>query len=126
MSTIWDVAMNMEKEGIAFYKAQQASTANKQLSGVFGMLAREEQAHLDLFTNLQKSAPVTARPESTLIADVKKEFARLTADFAATDVIDDAAAAYRKALSMENHAVEYYTGLIAQVRDAAQLTALKS
>jgi rubrerythrin len=125
MSDIWEVAKSMEKEGLEFYKKLSKEAPNKELAGVFAVLAKEEEAHYKLFENLQKGSAVQGGAGNT-VAEVKKAFAEMTAEFSKPDVLSGAAEAYRKALSMEQGAVTYYTKVSKGIADKAQLAAVEA
>jgi rubrerythrin len=45
------IAMQMEKEGIEFYKKAEAGAPTEKERALFGRLIKEEQQHYDIFTN---------------------------------------------------------------------------
>ena len=52
---ITKIAMDMEKEGQAFYRKAAALTTDEKLSSMFILLAEQEKRHLELFFDLHKT-----------------------------------------------------------------------
>jgi len=126
MASVWETAKSMEKEGMEFYRAQAAAAPSKELKGVFTILADEEQVHYDFFDRLSKKMPAGGMGPGATIAKVKQAFAAMTASFATKEVLETASGVYRKALSMEQGAVTYYTDALAQAKGPAEKQALEA
>lgn len=125
MSDVWETAKQMELESKTLYEKLYADTANKEIAGVFGRLAREEEKHYQLFSSLQQKMPVEASQESNIVADVKAVFQELTGHFDEKEVIEDAESVYGKALGLEEKSASFYGDLLEKVDDPKEKEAVE-
>ena len=115
---ILEVAQKMEQEGIAYYEKLASETPVSELKGVFAFLAEEEQRHLEIFQTLASKKPVNDVGDGTSTTEqVKKIFEQLTTSFTLPEIVYDYEAAYRKALSMEEESVTYYSEQLSSIDD---------
>lgn len=115
---ILEVAQKMEQEGIAYYEKLASETPVSELKGVFNFLAKEEHRHLELFQALAVNSPVNQTDAGTAtMGQVKKIFEQLTSSFTLPEIVYDYEAAYRKALSMEEESVKYYSEQLSSIDD---------
>lgn len=126
MSDIWQEAKDIETKGKAYYEELAEMTPVEEVKSVLKVLAGEEQKHYDLFDSLQKGMP----PEEAAAADVgkiaKEAFEKIAKEFQVPAGLSDAEEAYRKALSIEQASVEYYTELLGKVDDKLQQSAIET
>lgn len=116
------VAQNMEREGIAYYEKLAAETPVSELKGVFSFLAREELHHLELFQALAQKSVIPEVGDTTTMKKVKEIFQQLTKSFTLPEIVYDYEAAYRKALSMEEESVGYYSEMLNSIDDDQKKT----
>jgi rubrerythrin len=116
------VAQNMEREGITYYEKLATETPVSELKGVFSFLAREEQHHLELFQALGQKTAIPEADDATTMNKVKEIFQKLTKSFTLPEIVYDYEAAYRKALSMEEESVRYYSEMMNAIDDDQKQT----
>ena len=111
---IFSIAIQMEKEGAAFYHELASRTTTKGLQSIFTMLAEDEEKHQQVFTTLKESTvpvmvPSKAEKSAKAIfkAFKKEDFKNETNQIKL----------YEKALEIEENSIEFYT---------SQINALKS
>lgn len=105
---VFQFAMQMEKDGEAFFREIAAKTQNTGLRRIFTMLANEEVVHYNTFKKLYEKSPVEAI-ESNALSKAKTIFAEMkesgnfdiTADTPQSEV-------YRKAMDAEKEAYTFY------------------
>ncbi|MBD3392936.1 MAG: hypothetical protein GF418_12595 [Chitinivibrionales bacterium] len=119
MSDMWEFAKGFEKEGKEYYERLAKESSIEELSGVFSILAAEEQRHYDLFDKLQKGQQAEAE-NSGALGSAKEAFARLSKDNDMPEVIEDAESVYRKALTLENSSIKFYEEALVKLEDAEQ------
>jgi rubrerythrin len=126
MSDIWQEAKDIETKGKAYYEQLAAQTPVEEVKSVLKMLAGEEQKHYDLFDSMQKGMP----PEAAAAADVgkiaKEEFTKIAKEFRIPTGLSDAEEAYRKALSIEQASISYYSELLGKIDDKLQQSAIET
>ncbi|MBD3420447.1 MAG: hypothetical protein GF398_10050 [Chitinivibrionales bacterium] len=122
----FDVAKNIEKQGVAYFQELSAKAPDKALAGIFDFLAQEEQLHYDLFDALQKNTTLPDVNITSNFADAKAGFEKLAAEFALPATLEDYEEAYRKALGLEQRSIELYTGQLQTVTEAAHKNTLQT
>ncbi len=114
MDTI-GLAKNIELEGKACYEKLAADSPAQALSGIFSLLAKEEQHHYDLFDGWQKDKRGPGAPDAgTVSAEAKRIFAGLSTHFTLPEVAYGYAKAYGKALELERKSIAFYEGMLAK------------
>ncbi|MFA7129026.1 MAG: ferritin family protein [Sphaerochaeta sp.] len=106
---IFSIAIQMEKEGAAFYQELASKTTTKGLQSIFTMLAEDEVKHQQVFTTLkQNTIPVMVpskaeKSAKTIFKSFKKDdFKKETNQMKL----------YEKALDIEENSIEFYTSQI--------------
>jgi len=112
-------AIQMEKDGYAFYTKASAQTSNPIGSKIFEGLAKDELLHLEVIKRL--FANEIGEVEYMLLANSSKKYAELTVfpkDLASqkgassdTNDLD----ALNAAMNSEKTAIDYYTGILEKV-----------
>jgi rubrerythrin len=105
---VFQFAMQMEKDGEAFYRELAAKSNNTGLQKIFTMLAEEEVVHYNTFKRLFEKSPAEA-VESNALSKAKTIFVEMkksgnfniSADTPQTE-------AYRKAMEAEKEAYIFY------------------
>jgi rubrerythrin len=104
---VYSYAMQMEKDGEAYYRECAAKTASAGLRRILLMLADAEVAHFELFRRMQ--AQEEARlPDSDLLEQVKNVFAEIREREGAAGVRSSEVDLYRKAQELERRSWELY------------------
>jgi len=117
MSEIWEIAKNMEKDGMEYYNRMARETPVPELAGVFHFLAEQEKGHYDFFDSLLKNKPITELEKKDATEAAHKIFKEIAPKFNDGDPeFQSAANAYRTALTMESNAAEYFSKLLASAR----------
>ena len=111
-------AIQMEKDGYAFYTKASAQTSNPSGSKIFDSLAKDELLHLETFKNL--FANEIDEVEYQQLVNSSKKYASLTVfpnDLAGekgdpdTNDLD----ALNSAMNSEKEAIEYYASILEKV-----------
>lgn len=104
---VFDFALQMEKDGEAYYRECAAKTASVGLSRILLMLADAETTHYELFS-LMKAREEAALPDAALLDRVKNVFVELRGLEGAVGVRSSEVELYRKALELERKSWEFY------------------
>jgi rubrerythrin len=108
-----ELAKNIEMEGKLYYQKLAADSPLTALSGIFLVLAKEEQQHYDIFSAWQTKRKSPAPPlAGEASAEAKRIFAGLSAQFAFPQAAYDYSQAYAKALEMETKSISLYEGML--------------
>lgn len=103
---LFDYAIQMEKDGEAYYRQLAHRTANKGLRAILTMLADEEVKHMQLFEELKTSQ--ASLQISQVLTRTKNIFAQMKES---SDVIPDEAdhiELYQKAQALEKQSQIFY------------------
>ncbi len=106
---VFEFAMQMEKDGEAFYRQIADNTKNPGLKKIFETLADEEVVHYNTFKKLaEKSAADVV--ESNILAKSKNIFAEMK-ESGPVDLSDETpqTEAYQKAMDAEKEAYTFWT-----------------
>lgn len=109
-------AIQMEKDGYAFYKRAAAQTSNETGSKIFESLAKDEQLHLATFQKLFEDE--MARDEYDQLVNSSRKYANLpvfpkdlkSTEGANPDVND--LDALNAAMNSEKEAIDYYSKIL--------------
>lgn len=125
---VLDMAVQIEKNGLAFYTGCAAAQASEQLGELFGYLAEQEKLHIKVFSDMKQGLEERTLPES-YPGETQAYLASLVSDrvFPADqegacrpEEITDPMDAIAIALSMEKQSILFYSGLRALVRASEQ------
>ena len=115
--SILDVAKNIEDEGYTFYKDLSEKTENKEIKGVFEVLAREELNHKKYFDQLKRDSSFVAPDYQGTSRDAKQIFKTLKKNFDKKGITPDASKAYEQALELEKNNVEFFKKSLSESTD---------
>lgn len=115
--SILDIAKNIEDEGYAFYKDLSAKTENKEIRGVFDVLAKEELNHKKYFDQLKSDSSFVAPDYQGTSKEAKKIFETLKKNFHKKGITPDASKAYEQALELEKNNVEFFKKTLSKTTD---------
>jgi rubrerythrin len=103
---IYEYAMQMEKDGEAFYRELASKTSNAGLKKILVMLADAEVKHYKLFENMKRNDKVHMT-DTAILKDVKNIFVQMREE-KQFDVEVDQVELYRKAQAIEKKTRDFY------------------
>ncbi|MDJ0624091.1 MAG: ferritin family protein [Desulfocapsaceae bacterium] len=121
---VFEFAMQMEKDGEAFYREIARGTKNPGLKKIFETLADEEVVHFNTFKKLAEKSEAKV-VESNILAKANNIFAEMK-EGGAVDLSDETpqVEAYRKAMAAEEEAYTFYEKKAAECSEEAEKEAL--
>jgi rubrerythrin len=120
-----ELAKKIELEGKLYYEKLAKEGPISALSGIFKLLAKEEQQHFDLFSSWQKTKKPAPSSPGVVSAEAKRMFAKLSSQFSLPETKYDYAKAYSKALEMEQKSISFYEDLLGKSTSAEEKKTLK-
>ncbi|MCK8059810.1 MULTISPECIES: ferritin family protein [unclassified Fusibacter] len=113
---IYQMAMNMELEGKAFYLDLKEKATDRSIQTIFGLLAEEEQKHHDLIRAMkQNTAQLPTSEKLDLAEGFFNELIVNALSFTTqTSVID----AYKEAKHLEENSIAFYKQEILKAKKA--------
>ena len=112
MSSVWDQALSMEKEGQQYYLKLAHESKSREIAGLWTFLANEEAKHYETFMQLQKGMKASGAHTSASLDEAKKMFKTMAEQSKGAAVITDSAAVYEQALRLERKSIEHYSALL--------------
>jgi rubrerythrin len=106
---VYRFAMQMERDGEAYYRECAAKTASTGLRRILLMLADAEVAHFELFRRMQAREEAVL-PDSALLDRARNVFAEIRAQEGASGARASEVELYRKAQELERRSWELYGG----------------
>jgi rubrerythrin len=110
----YQVAMQMEAQGRAYYLTLMSKTKNDGLKRIFQMLADEELNHHDTFKRMSEQAPVSANEVGQI--NPEKVFHELLVEGIDFEQEVDLIDAYQKAKDLEDKTVAFYKEKLTQAK----------
>ena len=115
-------AIQMEKDGYAFYKRASSQTTSEMGKDIFESLAKDEQLHLEVFQKLFKDKIGKSEWDNLVnsskkYADINifpKDLEKIEGANPDTNELD----AIRIAMNSEKEAIDYYNGIKDKINDA--------
>lgn len=120
---IYEYAMQMEKDGEAYYRELGGKTAHRGLKSILGMLADAEVKHYKLFEDMKRHENVRMT-DTTILNDVKNIFIKIREE-KERDVDLSETALYKKAQDIEKKSRDFYLEKAGHVDDAQKGIFLK-
>ncbi len=121
---VLDMAIEIERMGLAFYRGCTAARASEQAAEVFEFAAEQEQQHIELFARMKRDLDQYTVPESYpgetlayvrgLIGDTI--FATVDEAACSAEEMPDVDSAIDKAVRLERQSIAFYSGLREVVR----------
>ena len=122
---IYDYAMQMEKDGEAYYRSAARQTAHEGIRSILTMLADAEANHYRLFEKMKKGESV-ALEDSGILTGVKNLFRRMAESRDPSLLRLAEVDLYRKAQEIEKMSYEFYeTKAAAVTKEEERNTLLK-
>lgn len=113
-----DFAKEIEMKGFQHYSELAKTADTKEISSIFGYLAKEEKRHYKIFDSWQRNVNIPPLGKSNILRNSKLAFRKLAKHFNTLGVSavnrDDA---YGKALSFENKSIDLYTNALNKITD---------
>ena len=103
---IYDFAIQMEKDGEAYYREIAEKTEDIGMKKIFTMLADEEVRHAEVLTEMKSRSPELG--ETKLLSDVKNIFARMQEEKDYPDINTSQVDMYKKARELEEKSKDFY------------------
>ncbi len=116
---IIDYALQMEKDGEAYYRELAAEAENSGVKQVFEVLADAEAEHYRAFMQMKQDQPVS-KSEEKHIAKIKTLFTELKEGGVKNTLSDDQVSAYIKARDVERKSQETYELKAEELTDPEQ------
>jgi rubrerythrin len=121
-----DQAMRIETEGIQFYTELSQKTGAREMAGIFGFFAREEQRHYEIFNAWKNNIKAPDIDDTNVLGKAGDIFRTLAAQFTTAGVPainhDDV---YKKAMRLEEKSIAYYNDISGRLIDEEQRTMLQ-
>ncbi len=104
---VFDLAMQMEKDGEKYYRDLAEMTVNTGLKNILNMLAGDEAKHIQVLQQLKDSvkAELTSTP---ILSHSKNIFQQLCEEKNWEKLPDSQAGLYRKAVEIETKSFNFY------------------
>ena len=104
---IFEYAMQMEKDGEAYYRDLAAKCNLAGLKKILTMLADDETVHYKIFKNL-KDHTTTKLEGSTVLKDAKNIFTEMRDKETQFNLVGSEIDLYKRAIEIENKSEEFY------------------
>ncbi len=116
---IIDYALQMEKDGEAYYREMAAEANDVGIKKVFEILADAEAEHYKAFMQMKESLPVT-KSEDKHITKIKTLFTEMKENGGQAVISDEQVAAYIKARDIERKSQDTYKQKAEEITDPEQ------
>ncbi|MHC5061458.1 MAG: ferritin family protein [Planctomycetota bacterium] len=113
---IYEYAMQMERDGEAFYRDLARQSPNRGIKRILTMLADEEQRHYNAIARMKSTEPVQLA-ESSVLADAKNVFVQLKKSGEEFASETNQIKLYRKALEIEAKSRDFYNEKAGEASD---------
>ena len=120
MNDTIELAKNIEQEGKRYYEKLSREGPVSALTGIFKLLAEEEQKHYELFNSWQDASFPHPSSSGTVLAEAKRAFAALSSQFSLPETAYDYSKAYAKALELERKSISLYEDMLGKSLSSAQ------
>lgn len=115
----YEYAMQLEKDGEAFYREGAQLSANKGLSRIMTMLADAEVAHYNTFKGMKEGKPFQLA-ETPILKDVKNVFVKMREEGQLENIEVSEIELYKKAQQIEKKTEDFYLEKASQVENKVQ------
>jgi len=121
---IYDYAIQMEKDGEAYYRELGQKSNAEGLQFIFNLLADEEVGHYTILEKMKESDPeaVLSEKEKDVLQSAKNIFAEMQEKMDEIDFNLPQVEFYRHALETEEKSIEYYLEMSQKVDSEAYQT----
>lgn len=118
---IYDYAIQMEKDGEAYYRELGRKSNDEGLQFIFTLLADEEVSHYTIIEQMSQSDPnaTLSEKEKDVLQSAKTIFAEMQERIGEINFNMPQVEFYRKALETEKKSVDYYLEMSKKVENEA-------
>ncbi len=116
---VFDFALNMEKDGKAYYEKLANQALLPGLKTIFMGLAEDEQKHYEIFQSLKMKRSALPMHATTIIAETKNIFEELLKEKKTLKGVDESLAAYQHAMKIEADSFRLYEKAAIEEKDPA-------
>ena len=106
--TILEFALQMEKDGKAYYEILAAEAQHPGLQTIFSQLAEDEQKHYELFEKMINNSDNLDMQDTAALATAQNIFSELLAKKEGFKGTAESLAAYQHAMTLEAESVRLY------------------
>jgi len=114
---IYEYALQMEKDGEAYYRDLASKTTNKGLITILTMLADEEVVHYKTIEQMQNEDSNASMANVPVLGTAKNIFQDMAGDVSALKFEDNQVELYKKAAEVEDDAAKFYTEKAAELEN---------
>lgn len=114
--TIFEFAMQMEKDGESYYREIVKKIENKGIKHILNMLADEEVKHYNLFFKLQNNE-IIQMSDTPILWNVKNIFLQMKEEKDTAGVDSSQISLYKKAQGIEKRSQDFYLEKANEVKD---------
>jgi rubrerythrin len=104
---IFEYAMQMEKDGEAYYRELASKCKQEGLKHILTLMAEDEVGHYEAFKRLRDETPVEVT-ESVVLKSAKNIFSEMKGQLAGFNFDASEVELYKKAVAVEKGAAEFY------------------
>ncbi len=123
---VLDMAIEIERQGLAFYEGCAAARASEVVATVFGYAAGQERRHIELFYEMKSALDEYTVPESYPGETVSylraflstRLFTSVDDASCSAEAIEDEAEAIEMAVELERSSIAFYSGVKQIVRES--------
>lgn len=116
---IFDSAMQLEKDGEAYYREIAEKCNNEGLSKILNMLADDEVKHYNIFKSMKESEDY-AFTDTEILSEAKNVFAYMKQSMEDFDPNISQVEMYEKAQELEKKSEDFYMEKSEEVKDEKQ------
>jgi rubrerythrin len=113
--TPFEFAMQMEKEGEAYYREIGRKVNEKGLKNILSMLADDEAKHYDIIKKMAGDLKPIMEP-SDILSRAKNVFRQMKEENGGFISGNDQTSLYRKAQEIEKRSIDFYSGMASEVK----------
>ena len=114
---IFDFAIQMEKNGEAYYRKIAQGAKDKGMKTIFSLLADEELRHIEVLNQMRTRCPEPGKTQ--LLSEVKNIFAEMREKKEHPEIDSSQVDMYKKAQELEEKSKNFYLDKSKEVESAA-------
>ncbi len=111
-----DFAMDMEKNGIAYYEELKEKTSNPKLNHIFDILIKNEYEHYEICKSFKESSHFISNSNSTVLEEASDIFEQIKSEGLRNDY-SEIASLLKHAISIEERSENFYKDFVQEESD---------
>ncbi len=123
---VLDMAIEIERQGLAFYSGCAAARASESVANVFNYAAEQERHHIEQFSTMKRDLDEYTVPESYAGETLSylraflstRLFTSVDDASCSAEAVEDEMEAVDMAVELERSAIAFYSGVMQIVRDS--------